>query len=238
MRIQLISGPRNISTALMYSFGQRSDTTPVDEPFYGYYLKHSGQNHPGAQEVMDCMLTEAADVIEKTIFKTYETPHVFFKNMAHHIRNTEVGFMNLCTNIFLIRSPDRLIASFAKVIPHPTMNDIGLADSVALFHKINSKSVHTPLVVNSADLLVNPSAYLNTLCGAIGIPFDTAMLSWPMGPKPYDGVWAKYWYQSVHQSCGFQAAENKPVELKPNLNALYEEALTYYNFLNQFAIKI
>ena len=36
LRLNVWSGPRNVSTALMYSFAQRSDTRVVDEPLYAY----------------------------------------------------------------------------------------------------------------------------------------------------------------------------------------------------------
>jgi hypothetical protein len=32
------SGPRNLSTAMMYAFAQRSDCRVWDEPFYAAYL--------------------------------------------------------------------------------------------------------------------------------------------------------------------------------------------------------
>ena len=52
LRIQLWSGPRNVSTALMYSFAQRPDTRVVDEPLYAHYLRVSGAEHPGKAEVL------------------------------------------------------------------------------------------------------------------------------------------------------------------------------------------
>ena len=45
-RICLWSGPRNVSTALMYAFAQRPDTAVVDEPLYAHYLRVSGADHP------------------------------------------------------------------------------------------------------------------------------------------------------------------------------------------------
>ena len=57
LRIAMWSGPRNLSTALMRSFGNRADTFVSDEPFYGAFLKTSGRRHPMRDEViaaMDC----------------------------------------------------------------------------------------------------------------------------------------------------------------------------------------
>ena len=51
MRIAMWSGPRNLSTALMYSFRQRADTTVVDEPLYAHWLRVTGADHPGRDDV-------------------------------------------------------------------------------------------------------------------------------------------------------------------------------------------
>ena len=45
------SGPRNLSTAMMRSFGNRADTFVSDEPFYGAFLKPSGADHPMRDEM-------------------------------------------------------------------------------------------------------------------------------------------------------------------------------------------
>ena len=46
MVISLWSGPRSMSTALMYSFAQRSDTRVLDEPLYSHFLMHTGTARP------------------------------------------------------------------------------------------------------------------------------------------------------------------------------------------------
>ena len=46
MFIFMWSGPRNLSTALMRSFENRSDTEVYDEPFYAYYLQKTKLKHP------------------------------------------------------------------------------------------------------------------------------------------------------------------------------------------------
>src|ERR687883_192922 len=47
LKLSVWSGPRNVSTALMYSFRQRPDTLVVDEPLYGHYLRVTSADHPG-----------------------------------------------------------------------------------------------------------------------------------------------------------------------------------------------
>lgn len=237
MKINLISGPRNISTALMYAFAQRSDTQVLDEPFYGYYLATTGVEHPGREEVLENMLTSTSRILDEVIFAPQKTPVLFIKNMAHHLIQGDVDFLLQLINVFLIRDPKQLIASFAQVMPSPTMNDIGVKRQYELFHFLQSKTGQIPIVLNSSELLKNPRAVLLQLCQALHIPFEEQMLSWKAGPIKEDGIWAKYWYQNVHQSTGFELQSHGDRPLPDHCKTLYEEALPYYHELNQYTLK-
>ncbi len=152
--------------------------------------------------------------------------------------DVDLAFTAQCSNVFLIRDPKKLIASLALVIDQPKLLDTGLALSSELFRKMKVQSGKNPVVINSGELLKNPEKYLSAVCEAIGIPFDKAMLSWPAGPRPEDGIWAKYWYKSVHKSTGFAPQRSEERVLKKELVPLYEEVLAHFEFLNEYAIRI
>lgn len=235
--INLISGPRNLSTALMYSFAQRSDTAVVDEPFYAHYLLQTGVDHPGRAKVIASMENDANKVI-KSLLAHDKTDLLFIKGMAHHLIDMDLSFLDKAQNIFLIRNPEQLIASFAQVIEQPTMRDIGLAHEWELFEQLRETSGKTPLVLDSSDLLQNPVAILSSICAAIGVPFDQSMLSWEAGGRPEDGIWNTYWYQNVHQSTGFERQESSQRRHLPeHCEQLYQEAKPIYNKLRKYAIK-
>lgn len=240
LRIHLISGPRNISTALMYSFAQRQDTVVVDEPFYGYYLANTGIDHPGREEILRHMSADPAAIIEEVVFKEYPAELVFFKNMAKHLVGVQphgaAPFFEKLANVFLIREPASLIASFARVVPRVTEEEIGLKHAAALFRELYEKG-RQPLVLNSDILLENPSLILEKLCTALGITFTEQMLQWEAGPRPEDGVWAKYWYANVHKSTGFQQRTARPDVFPEQYQPLLAEVQPYFQYLNQFAIK-
>lgn len=238
MKINLISGPRNISTALMYSFAQRADTQVIDEPFYGYYLAATGVEHPGREEVLNSMYTDVSKILAEVIFAPQQAPVLFIKNMAHHLIQGDVSFILQLTNVFLIRDPKQLIASFAQVMPHPTMNDIGVKRQYELFNFLESQTGRKPVVLNSSELLKNPRVVLSQLCEVIQIPFEESMLSWPAGPLKEEGIWAKYWYQNVYRSTGFNRPPSSDRPLPARYQTLYEEALPFYHELNQYAIKV
>ncbi|HEY3405974.1 MAG TPA: sulfotransferase family protein [Ohtaekwangia sp.] len=234
VRINLISSPRNISTAFMYSFAQREDTIVLDEPFYAFYLETSGADHPGREEVLISQPVNEQEVLKK-IFGPWDKPVLFIKNMAHHIELMNESFLDDVINLFLIRNPRQIISSYAQVINQPVMRDVGIEYQYQLFNRLKLKNQH-PLVLDSGILLENPEGVLNTLCERIGIPFSTRMLKWASGPKPYDGVWAKHWYNNVHQSTGFDKQPTSNRALPNHLASLHEQALEYYTKLLPYSI--
>lgn len=230
-RICLWSGPRNISTALMYSFAQRPDTTVFDEPLYGYYLKNTRakEYHPGADEVLSSMETNGDKVIEMMMGQ-HPKEVVFFKNMGHHLLNLNTSFMSSVCNVILTRDPAEVIPSFAKEVENPSMIDIGFEAQVNLLHLLNDMNAQV-IVVDSNTILKNPEQELTNLCSKIGIPFIKEMLSWEKGPRPEDGIWAKHWYKNVHASSGFQPYVVKNVNLEDRLVPLYQIAWPFYKKL-------
>lgn len=221
----------------MYSFAQRPDTSVVDEPFYGYYLKHTGTRHPGREETLQTMPTDLDVILSEIINQKYRTPHVFFKNMAHHLMGVPLDFLSECTNILLIRDPKRLITSFTKVITNPTLTDIGLKHEWELFQYISKETGREPMVIDSGELLKDPDTYLRRVCKKLGISFDDRMLSWPASARPEDGIWAKYWYNTVHKSTSFAKPPADDVLLDTRYKRLYEEAMPFYENLFNHAIK-
>ncbi len=235
IRINCWSGPRNISTALMYSFRQRPDTTVVDEPLYAHYLRVSGRIHPGRDEVLRTQNPDGGEVIDNLILGHYDTPVVFFKQMAHHLVDLDRSFLGQCRNILLTRHPAEMIASFAVNVPDVTLADTGLTQLVELLDTIVD-SGDEPVVIDSRVLLDDPARVLSEVCGRVGIDFDEGMLSWSAGAKPEDGSWGEHWYHNVRRSTGFAPREAKNIVLPPELEPVLAEALPLYERLSAHAV--
>jgi hypothetical protein len=211
------SGPRTVSTALMRAWENRADTIVVDEPLYGYYLAATGIEHPGRDEVIASMSGDWRDVLDGLTRAPLPTGRTVYyqKHMTHHLlpeidRDALAGL----THAFLIRDPRQLLASYARVRSQPTLADLGLAQQAEIFRAFGGP------VIDSADILRDPAATLEAVCDSLGVGFDRAMLSWPAGPRPTDGVWAPYWYDGVWRSTGFgpyrpPAADQLPADLEP-----------------------
>lgn len=236
-RICLWSGPRNISTALMYSFAQREDTTVVDEPLYAHYLSVSDADeyHPGAEEVIASQDPDGNRVINDVILGEYETPVVFFKQMTHHLVNLDRSFLKKTVNLILTRHPRDMLPSYARQVKHPDMQDVGYAAHLELIHYLD-RIGQKPIVIDARQVLSDPENKLRKICSEIDIPFDKKMLTWEAGPRPEDGVWARYWYDNVHKSTGFEPYKPKTDPFPDHLKELLKECEGIYSKLIEYSI--
>jgi hypothetical protein len=231
-RIAMWSGPRNVSTALMRSFGARPDTVVVDEPLYAHYLAVTGIDHPGKAEILTSQPTDWAEVAAALTGPVPQGADVYYqKHMTHHLLpGTGREWIGKLDNAFLIRDPAHVVASYAKVRDQPTLADLGYVQQAELWRSFGGP------VMDSADLLRDPRATLTRLCHALGIPFREEMLSWPAGRRDTDGVWAPYWYASVEASTGFAPYAEKAADVPDRLRGLVSEAMVFYEELAAHAI--
>jgi len=255
-RLSIWSGPRNVSTALMYAFRQRSDAVVFDEPLYGHYLATHAVEHPGKEDVLDAMDTVGQRVVERTLLgdappagpgtmgyaqrgRPGEIPAGttlrVYKNMAHHMRVLSPGFLRHLEHALLTRDPHEMLPSLAKRIPEPTLADTGLGEQAALLSRELSEG-RTPVVLDATRLLRDPEGVLKRACAAWGIAWEPAMLSWSAGPKPEDGVWAPHWYANVHRSTGFDPYRPSDEPFPERLKPMLEASLPLYEFIVKHAI--
>ncbi|MGB3800916.1 MAG: hypothetical protein WA952_13960 [Lewinella sp.] len=236
-RINLWSSPRNISTAVMYAFAQRPDTTVVDEPLYAHYLSRqpTDADHPGREEILMTQNPDGKEVVQQMMEGKYPTPIVVFKQMTHHLIELPEAFLFKMVNVLLIRDPREILASFHQVIDKVTAEDIGLPQQGQLFDRLAVAGT-LAAVVDARRLLEDPPGVLEQLCEQIGIDYDPAMLSWEKGPKEYDGSWGPYWYKGVHESVGFRPYRPQAIELSPELERVAKECLPVYQRLLEHAI--
>jgi hypothetical protein len=235
LRIAAWSGPRNISTAMMRSWGNRADTWVTDEPLYAHYLSVCPVDHPGVAEVVANGETDWRKVASWLTGPIPGGKTVWYqKHMAHHLLpHLELEWLESLTHCFLIREPREMLPSLLAVMRNPALTDTGLPQQSALFERVRQRTGQVPPVVDARDVLENPRAVLSKLCAALGLDFSDAMLHWPPGRRDTDGIWAKHWYAKVERSTGFEpyAPGNRPVPA--GHRALLAECENLYHALHQ-----
>lgn len=232
-RIAMWSVPRGLSTAMMYSFAARGDCTVWDAPFYAAYLEYTGVNHPLRDDVL-AMHEPDPDVVASICKGPVPGGNTMFyqKHPAlHMLAQFDRRWMRSCTNVFLIRHPARVIASYAKKREGTTLDDVGFVQQAELFDEVAGWSGQAPVVIDSDDIRGEPEAMLRKLCMAIEVPFTRKMLHWPAGGNEADGAWAPHWYAAVHRSTGFARAEGPLPKLGGVYADLARQALPYYERL-------
>jgi sulfotransferase family protein len=234
IRLAMWSGPRNISTAMMRSWGSRPDTIVCDEPLYAHYLLATAdRRHPGYEETLASHETDVPKVVRWLTGPLPKGKRIFYqKHMAHHLLpDIDVGWIDSLANAFLIRNPREMLTSLLEFLPDPRLEDTGLPQQVALFERVRSRTKTTPPILDAADVLKNPRSALTTLCDAIGVPFLDDMLQWAPGPRDTDGAWARHWYAKVYETTTFAPYRAKGVNLPPRLAPLLAECDGLYRRL-------
>ncbi|HET9418538.1 MAG TPA: hypothetical protein VFO30_04285 [Chthoniobacterales bacterium] len=236
VRIAMWSGPRNVSTAMMRAWGNRADTVVVDEPFYAYYLKATGKKHPDAEEVIAQGETDWRKIVACLTKEPIPGgKSVFFqKHMTHHLLpEVDREWIVDLANCFLIRDPRDVILSYLKKNPDPALDDLGFVQQREIFEFVRERTASIPLVVEAKDVLDNPERILRLICDALGVEFDSTMLSWPPGLRETDGIWGKHWYTEVARSTSFHRYEPREGAVPDRLRKIHERCRDCYEALYQ-----
>jgi hypothetical protein len=238
-RIAMWSGPRNISTALMRSWGNRPDTYVCDEPLYAHYLRATGAPHPGADEVVRHHESDWRKVVAWLTTAVPPGKAVFYqKHMTHHLLpEIDREWLGRVDNAFLIREPREVVVSLARVLDRPCLEDTGFPQQWEIFEFVRRRTGRTPPVVDARDVLENPRRLLTLLCAALGVGFTEAMLSWPPGPRSTDGVWAPHWYGAVLQTTTFGPYRPKDEPIPEHVAGLLGEADDFYSRLHEHRLR-
>ena len=233
------SGPRNISTAMMYAFDNRLDCHATDEPLYANFLMSTGTQHPGAKEIMEKHEADLDRLISQLTGPIPEGKSIWYqKHMCHHVMDdSDISWIDGLTNCFLIRDPREVLLSLSKITDSIDLRSTGLPQQIRIVEHVTKQSGFIPPILDSKEILENPRALLRELCDLVGINFDQKMLSWEPGPRACDGVWAEYWYGSVWASSGFSPPSPREGELNSYLSGVLDEAMPLFQKLHGIRVR-
>jgi len=218
---------------MMRAWGNRDDTVVIDEPFYAYYLKVTGIEHPGADEVIATGETDWRKVVAQLTGQIASGKRIFFqKHMTHHLLpEIDREWLGAVTNCFLIRDPREVISSYIKKREDPALEDLGFVQQAEIFDFVRSHTNAVPPVVDAKDVLQNPEGTLRLLCEAVGVEFSKSMLSWPPGLRGTDGIWARHWYGEVAKTTSFQPYHPTQYEVPQRFREIHERCRECYERL-------
>ncbi len=233
------SGPRNLSTAMMRSFGSRADTFVSDEPFYGAFLKDTGLDHPMRDKIVDSMDCDWRSVMDRLRGDPPDGSLIWYQKHMWHLMTGPIGYDDFAgfRHAFLIREPERMIASYLKKREAARFEDFGLEKQAEFFDREAERLGHAPPVIDANDVLADPQGILSRLCESLDIPWDPAMLRWEPGRRQTDGVWAAHWYNAVEKSTGFGEPDSGPVRLSPEDERLAARMRPFYEQLAAHQIR-
>jgi hypothetical protein len=239
VRVATWSGPRNISTAMMRAWENRPDTVVVDEPLYATFLARTGADHPGREATLASQTTDQAEAVAALQAPLPEGVRVHYaKHMAHHLaEDDDLSWTRHFRNLLLIRDPGEVVSSYVRSREACEPGDIGLLQQERLLAAWQAWDVEAP-VIDSGDFLRDPESYLRWVCEWLGIAFTDRMLTWPSGPRPTDGVWAPYWYDSVLGSTGFEPWRPREVRLDEHDAAVVEACRPAYDRLRELRVRL
>jgi len=240
LRLAMWSGPRNISTAMMRSWGNREDTFVCDEPLYAHYLRETKLPHPGADETVAHHECDWRKVVDWLTGPISEGKTIFYqKQMAHHLLpQIDFDWLDRVTNCFLIRQPSEMVTSLIEFIPEPTIEDTALPQQLRIFERVRQQTGKTPPVLDSKDVLQNPRKMLERLCAVLDIEFTDQMLKWPPGLRETDGIWAKHWYAKVEHTTEFAPYRPRDEPVPSNLMSLVDRCNDLYQSLYEHRLTV
>jgi len=239
LRIAMWSGPRNISTAMMRSWGNRPDTYVCDEPLYAHYLvRTQNKSHPGFEETISQHETDWRRVVDTLLAPPPPGKSVFYqKHMAHHLyTGIELDWTEALTNVLLIRKPSDMLTSLLELLPTVTIDDTGLPQQHKLFEHLQATQNKTPVIIDSRDVLEDPAGMLEKLCTSIGLEYSDCMLHWESGLRDTDGAWAPYWYDKVKDTTGFATYKPKEAQVPESMLPVLAECEAIYSQLHKHRI--
>lgn len=238
VNIAMWSGPRNISTAMMRSWENRTDCQVIDEPFYAHFLKHTGIDHPMADDIIAQHEHDLPTIIKQ--LSTKPASGVFYQKhiSTHMLEHIPLSWLNEVHNLFLIRDPRHMVASYTAKRDNTTANDLGYTQLQTVFEFSSNLAGQNPLVIDSGRFLQQPEKHLRYICNHVGLSFEPSMLSWPSGERGSDGIWHKHWYDSVKQSRGFGMPRLTLPTLNSDQQALVDQCMPHFEELNRHALAL
>ena len=241
--IALWGHPRSMSTATERVMRERGDLTVFHEPFMAdYYMHRAGRVFP----MVDT--SDPAWVDYKTararILTAADAGPVFFKDIAYYVNGVlqqDPDFARRLTHVFLVRDPRRAIASYWKLDPEMTCEEIGLEAQWHVLSWLSAQGIPT-LVVEAEAISADPKVWIGRIWERAGLGFVDDAFSWQAGSMPLDWQRVAGWHEKAAGSSGIRPDSSDPQALfdqaaarAPHLSGFLDHHWPFYEKLRDLA---
>ena len=233
--------PRSTSTAFEWMMRMRGDMTCFHEPFGEAWYQGEEAMWPRIKPDSPRIAGLTFDSVWQEIKTAAKQGNVFSKDFPHYIEHLwSDEFLGHFNHSFLIRDPAKVATSMHKNWPDFVLKETAFVEQRALFDRLCDKLGEVPPVIDSDDLLENPSGIVEAYCNAVGIPYIEQALSWEPGGRDevswYDGG---SWHANLRDSDGLKAQPRRYIDIAEapdRVKEIYQTVLPHYEHLYQYRV--
>ncbi|WP_414039883.1 hypothetical protein ACJU26_12070 [Acidithiobacillus sp. M4-SHS-6] len=235
--IFLWAHPRSISTAFERIFIERGDFNVIHEPFSQAFFFGGERGHARfADQPVQAGYTfkEIWDDIER-VGRANGKP-CFVKELAFHMRTPlRSKFLSQIISTFLIRHPEKSLASMYKKLPDFDWIEAGYESLYEIYEESSRLQPEAVIVFDADDLLRNPVTMLKEYCSSIGVAFLPHSLSWEPKVIPAWKSW-EGWHDEAQYSNGLMLEAQKNASVLPDrVHRMIERAMPIYQAMKCIA---
>ena len=212
--VALWAHPRSMSTATERVMLERGDCTVFHEPFLAdYYLHRALRPMP----MLEAKRAGTKDYVamRAEILAAGERGPVFFKDMSYYVLPRmfdDRAFAARLCNVFLVRDPRRSIASYARLDPDFTDEEVGLEAQWRHAVFLRDAMGAAPIVIAAEALAEDPQRVIGKVWARAGLPFVASAFSWQAGEVPEAWEYVAGWHGAAVNSTGIRRDETDPEE--------------------------
>lgn len=219
---------------------ERGDLATFHEPFIYLYYVHDAKKKLAFFDV-DPSHPTSYDDIKRKILSAADTKTVFVKDMCYYVADyimDDSSFLKRVKHTYLVRDPKKALASYYKLDPELTSEEVGLESQYHQFCLTADLTGEVPTVIDAEDLLKDTERTVRAYCEAVQLPFLEHSLSWS-GDLPDSWRHVAGWHQTLQDSKKIRPTTEKNIVLEdnPRLKRLYEHHSPFYEKLTKYRLQ-
>lgn len=219
----------------------RGDMTCFHEPFGEWWYRGEGARWPRLRDDSPRIPGLTFESVWEDLKTAASEGPVFSKDFPHYIEHAWTDeFLSHFNHSFLIRDPAKVATSMYKHWPDFALKETAILEQRELFDRLTEQSGKPPPLIDSDDLLENPSGIVQAWCNAVGIQFLPEALSWAPGDREEVSWYDKgAWHANLRNSDGLKPQLRRYIDISETpdrVKQIYETVLPHYLHMHAFRL--